>query len=190
MKTIVTALVLSFLLLSVSFAQDFSFRNTNWGMSQEEVIKSEGKDPTEKTDEILTYDNEDVAGIQLDTLYFFEDNKLFESKYFKGYDDVNVGLLDFIKLDKILTQKYGKGEMKIDKPSYVHSLEDHLTSMTVSGKGGFGKKWKTKESEITLSLVASKKGLFSVNVFYESIKLKSLHKKQEEKRLKKNSEKL
>jgi len=190
MKSVQVHVVVFMLALLCTHAYGADFRGAQWGMSAEDILKSEDKTPTRQDASMIVYDGEDIAGIKMDIVYFFEENKLFMAKYFAAYKDVFNASDNFFELNKVLESKYGKPKLKIDKPSYVTSLEGHLNSMRASGRGGFSATWKTKDVEISLQLVAKETDFFTLSIFYESQKYKYLKEKRDKGELSKKGAKL
>ena len=66
--------------LSLSYGQDFDFRNTRWGMSKEQVVASERDTPVEKSEKYIRYKTK-VLNINVDLQYFFVEDKLIIASY-------------------------------------------------------------------------------------------------------------
>ena len=66
--------------LKVSWGESYDFRNTRWGMSEEEVIASETIKPIEHNAEMVKYKTQ-ILGKNVELLYLFAQNKLIGSSY-------------------------------------------------------------------------------------------------------------
>jgi hypothetical protein len=66
---------------SSSWGENYDFRFTSWGMTQEEVIASEEKmDLVEKTDNMIKYKTQ-ILGKNFELHYLFAEDKLIGSVY-------------------------------------------------------------------------------------------------------------
>ena len=87
--------------------ENFNFRKTNWGMSREEVIKSEGISAIESSKTTLTFKSI-LAKKNVLVEYYFLKNRLIRASYFinHGYYDPSKHYYDFVLLDKLLKKQY------------------------------------------------------------------------------------
>ena len=81
-KLFILVFMLSLLTQSkLVWGENYNFRHTRWGMTQEEVIGSEEKmDPVEKTEQLLKFKTQ-ILGKNVELLYLFAQNKLIGSAY-------------------------------------------------------------------------------------------------------------
>lgn len=93
----------------VTEASQYHFRKTRWGMSKDEVKKSETIKLAADRDTVLGYETQ-VAGLKCLLLYVFTEERLVRAKYVivEQHTNKNDFLLDFNTLQQKLTQKYGK----------------------------------------------------------------------------------
>lgn len=70
MKKIIPFLILTLLVVSNSYAGDYSFRKTKWGMSQKEVLASEKLKPVVQKTEMIIY-NYQILNKEVLMAYFF-----------------------------------------------------------------------------------------------------------------------
>lgn len=65
---------------NLTYGQDFNFRNTRWGMSQEQVMAAEKMDPIEKSENHIKYKTT-ILDRNVHLLYLFVDDKLIGASY-------------------------------------------------------------------------------------------------------------
>ena len=103
------------LILSAAPASSADFRNTNWGMSKEEVKKTEKSEILKESPDKITY-VETVVNYPTLLVYKFKDNGLVWGSY--GFKQVNDSddeyLEDFLNFNAVISNKYGKGKI-LDK---------------------------------------------------------------------------
>ena len=91
------------------WAENYNFRNTRWGMTQEEVIAAETMDPVEKDKNAITYKTR-VLEKDVALRYVFAQNKLIGASYM--LDDNYINSEQFIQtyaqFKKELIKKYGQ----------------------------------------------------------------------------------
>jgi hypothetical protein len=95
---------------NISWAENYDFRFTRWGMTQEEVLASEEKmDPVEKTENMIKYKTQ-ILGKNFELQYLFVEDKLIGSVY--KLDDNFITSENFVgtynELKEALTKKYGQ----------------------------------------------------------------------------------
>jgi len=88
-------------------AQDF--RDTNWGMSEKEVLSSEHFAPTKITSQEILY-NESIFDMDCILFYEFYDSSLARAGYIfsEDYNNIKLYIGRFDKLKEVLISKYGK----------------------------------------------------------------------------------
>ena len=88
---------------------EYDFRNTNWGMSKEEVRLAERRNPDFETDNGLVY-KVIIDKYDCYCVYYFLENKLYMSAYRfnEEHNNKNAYIEDYENLKELLTKKYGK----------------------------------------------------------------------------------
>jgi len=118
-KKLIFAICIAGLLapLSVSWGENDSFRNSKWGMTQEEVTALEVKmDPVEVNKNTIRYKTQ-ILGKNVELIYLFSQDKLAGAAYKldDNYLNSNHFLNTYQQFTAALTQKYGPpGEEKIN----------------------------------------------------------------------------
>jgi len=92
-----------------SFAEDYNFRKTRWGMSIAQVKSSEPLEVAKEDKTLLGYKTT-VIGKDVLVAYFFVDNQLVRARYVlvESHTNKNDFITDYNDFKKILTKKYGK----------------------------------------------------------------------------------
>jgi hypothetical protein len=164
---------------SVSIAQEFDFRQANWGMSKAEVRAVEKQESIDEdiggVQEIIAY-NAKIASFDSYLGYVFVKNKLSGAGYYIQQEHVNKNdyIDDYNKLKDLLTQKYGKpaiDEVLWKNPLYKDQKEDWGFAISV-GDLVYIAFWDTPSTEISLSLEGDN---YEINFYirYVSKELKS-----------------
>ena len=88
---------------------EYDFRNTNWGMSREEVKLTEKRTPDLETDNGLVY-KAIIDKYDCYCIYYFLENRLYMSAYRfnEKHNNKNAYIEDYENLKELLTKKYGK----------------------------------------------------------------------------------
>lgn len=92
-----------------SWGENYSFRYTRWGMTQEDVITSEEKmDPIEKTENMITYKTQ-ILGKNVALHYLFVENKLVGAIYKleDNYLNSQHFIQTYLRFKEVLVKKYG-----------------------------------------------------------------------------------
>jgi hypothetical protein len=86
------------------------FRNASWGMTRDEVIKSEGKGPDRPDELLLVYDDVTVSDMNCVLAYKFDKDKLIGGIYYfaEAHTNENDYITDYATLVAGLTEKYGE----------------------------------------------------------------------------------
>ena len=90
------------------------FRQTRWGMTQEQVLATESSRPSEvrrsSGEVIVQYDSIPLAGLDSRVIYIFANDKLVRAKYLFDveHDNQNDFIADFRTVEPLLREKYGK----------------------------------------------------------------------------------
>ena len=87
---------------------EYTFRETRWGMSKEEVIAIEGP-PAHEAEDSLTYETT-LAGLKAGIVYTFVDGLLAQGGYvfMESHYENNDYIYDYSKINAYLSIKYGK----------------------------------------------------------------------------------
>jgi hypothetical protein len=183
-------------------AQEYNFRHTRWGMTQEEVRKAENGEPDPRFSQgnVLIWQAE-VAGEKVAVVYTFAFNKLIRAKYMilkyssAGRNQFKVGpspvlgefIVDFRKFE-LLIEKYGQpNEQRKGAPKEVHEDKrddpealDNQTKMIMESilyhKNVWYSKWNLKDTIIML-ILAGESGEMKFEIGYSSTKFADLEKK-------------
>lgn len=167
-----------------SSSDHYTFRKTTWGMTKEQVKKTENSESIQEDDEILAYKGT-VADLDCIIGYVFADGKLVRTKYrvLETHTNRNDYISDYNSLKKILTEKYAKP--KDDKTVWKNDL--YRTDRTEWGFAvSLGHlvyycKWENNESDIILYLHGENYEI-SLDVEYSSKALKGLEEKKKKKK--------
>ena len=142
--------------LEMGWCEDYSFRNSKWGMTQEEVTASETKmDPVEINKNTITYKTQ-ILGKNVELIYLFSGNKLVGAAYKLNDNYLNSHhfLNTYRKFKAALTQKYGP-----PREEMTNWLDD--TFRNVNQKRGLALSlghteyfagWETANTKISTSL--------------------------------------
>ena len=142
--------------LSLGWCEDYSFRNSKWGMTKEAVTASEIKmDPVEINENTIKYKTQ-ILSKNVELIYLFSQNKLAGAAY--KLDDNYLNSRHFLNTYKrfkaALTQKYGP-----PREDMTNWLND--TFRNVSQKRGLAlslghteyfANWETAISKISIRL--------------------------------------
>ena len=185
----ITFIIITTLVLFYSgngHAEEMDFRNTKWGMTMEEVIKSEGKEPTvAKNDKTATYKGT-IAGLDNSYSYTFIDNKLTSAAIiFTGlHTNKNDYIDDFNRVKKMLIHKYGKPENDVQK--WKNDLfRDHREGWGIAISVGdleYIALWKMDRTDVFLQLTGENYEIL-FGILYQSKQLKDLQEKESEKEI-------
>jgi hypothetical protein len=185
--------------------QGYHFRQTRWGMSQDDVRRAENGEPEPDFSKgnILLWKAE-LLGEKVAVVYTFAFNRLVRAKYMLAkYRSAMQGslyslrspkkpfmeeyVLDFDKYEKTLIEKYGKpdesyrGAPKEAQESIGKSPEATENAMAMieelirTEKIAWYSKWKTKDTSILLILHGNR-GELAFEISYSSIALSRLEK--------------
>jgi hypothetical protein len=187
MKTILRIVLVGFLVVffaELSFADEYNFRKTKWGMSIEQVKLSESIDIAEEAENILDYKNS-VIGKDVFVSYIFIDNQLVRARYAlaDSHSNKNDFIIDYNDFKEILIKKDGPPEKddsfwKNDLFEYDHSKWGTAIS---SGHLMYISEWETEDTTILNALMGENYKISCV-VEYRSKNLENLEKKAKEKK--------
>lgn len=140
----------------LSWGDDYNFRLTSWGMSQEEVLGSEEKiDPVEKTENMIKYKTQ-ILGKNVELVYLFAQNKLIGSSY--KLDDNYLNSQRFIrtynKFKQALMKKYGQPDKETTNwlnDTYKNNRKKWGLALSL-GHTEYAALWNTQNATIECSL--------------------------------------
>ncbi len=172
------------LLAESSFAGDYNFRKTKWGMSIAQVKSSEPLKVVKEDKDLLVYKTI-VIGKNVFLVYIFVDNQLVRARYVlaESHTNKNDFISDYNDFKEILTKKYGKP--KQDETFWRNDLykDDYYHWGTAISLGHlvYLSSWETQDTEITLILTGENYDISCI-VEYSSKKLREIEKKAQEKK--------
>lgn len=139
-----------------SHATETHFRNARWGMTEAEVIETEGREPSEKAAGVLVYTGT-VAGLDALIFYQFTDGFLSEGVYaiVEQYTNPNNHARDYDTLKDLLTEIYGEPESENDvwkNPYYRNRPTDERGRAASRGELIMYASWSTDSTAIQLLL--------------------------------------
>ena len=161
-------LLISILLTSASYAGDF--RDTTWGMTKDQVKKTENNEIVKEGADNISY-IETVVNYPALVVYKFHDNKLIWGSYsFKQINNKDDEYLeDFMKFEEAISNKYGKPK-KLDKWNNNDSeYKDNLPKAVKSGDLIMWRSWETPSTIIKL-IMYSYNDNFNIDTYYFSKK--------------------
>ncbi len=166
-----------------SFADDYDFRKTKWGMSAAQVKSSESLAIADENKKTLMYKT-NILNKNVVLLYQFIDNQLVSAVYLlkETHTNKNNFITDYNDFKKTLTKKYGKP--KKDKIFWKNDLyKDDYSSWGMAISVGhliYSSGWETEDTEIMNTLIGENYKI-TFGVSYYSKKLKELTQKADEK---------
>lgn len=143
-RLLAIALLLAFFTGACAEEDDFTFRKTRWGMSIEEVEKSEDDSPSSKTDEELFY-KVPLMSDSCELIYRFDSNELVNACYILSITSISPYLYidDFLKLRGALVDKYGEPSVNHPDEPTILSMEDKLSRSPLAEIGLLLSRWET-----------------------------------------------
>lgn len=160
-------------------AEEYNFRKTRWGMSQEQIMDSEESDNYLRNQKSLLYTVQVLEKAMLAEYYFVE-NKLVRAGYTLAeshiVDTKYVG--DYGEIKEVLNRKYGdpKEDRVVWKNDYFKSNPQQWGTAVSVGHLSFFSVWETDSTIIAASLTGGD-FKFSCKVVYQSKELMHLEKK-------------
>lgn len=179
-------LIFSFfsLLLSICYADDF--RKASWGMSIEEVKKTESTEPMNEESngakKILVYEGK-VASLNCFYGYIFVNDTLVRAKYMfqEKHSNNNDYITDYENINEILEKKYGKPDE--DKTLWLNDLYkndfQHYGMAISIGHLMYYKQWNLDSTKI-ISMLSGENYQIEHGVEYSSVKFEGREKAVEE----------
>jgi hypothetical protein len=145
-----------FVQANLSWSENYTFRNTRWGMTAEEVIAAESKlVPIEKNENMIKYKTR-VLGKNVELVYLFSQNQLAGSSYQidENYLNSEHFLTSYRKFKAALTRKYGPA--KVDQTNWQNDALRYSSSkkgLALSlGHVEYLSLWETPITTISCSL--------------------------------------
>lgn len=187
MKTLMRIVLVGLLVVffaELSFADEYNFRKTKWGMSIAQVKSSEPLDVVKEDENLLGYKT-NVIGKDVLVAYFFIDNQLVRARYVlaESHTNKNDFITDYNDFKEILTKKYGKpkqDETFWKNDLYKDDYSDWGTAISI-GHLVYLSSWETQDTEINNVLTGDNFDISCI-VEYSSKNLKELEKKAQEKK--------
>ncbi|NDY58926.1 hypothetical protein G3N56_19495 [Desulfovibrio sulfodismutans] len=178
-------LMLTLAVPSLLAAEDaYDLRSVKWGMSREDVVKSEGKKPILDKDNMLVF-KDTLFGNQIHVMYIFADSKLCKAMYFLADEHTNKNdyIDDYDVFKETLDSKYGtpkdsrvlwKNELYAkDKEFYGQAISlGYLEMISI---------WETPTTRIACVLDGENFNV-QLKVIYDSKEFIDLLKKENEKK--------
>ncbi len=167
-----------------SFANEYNFKKTKWGMSKSQVKSSESLKIHQNTKTTLLYKTS-ILNKKVLLGYTFVDNQLVSTGYLlaESHSNNNSFISDYEDFKKTLTKKYGKP--KADRIVWKNDLyKDTYSSwgMAISvGHLVYLSSWELEDTIIDNILMGDNFKITHM-VRYNSKKLKELEEKDEEKK--------
>lgn len=155
----------------------YTFRSTTWGMTKSDLKKSENLTLHRDEQDVLIYKGAEVSGLKAVIAYEIVKNKLVRAAYMidNDYVNSNKGLLNYKKLKKALTEKYGSPIL--DEEIWINDLfqdEPKSYDLAVSiGHLSYLAKWETEDTHIFL-LYSGSNYTSRLGIIYSSVKLNDL----------------
>lgn len=110
----IMVLIISISIVIVAQGVSLDFRKTHWGMSKEDVIHTEGKEPETDMINVEGFNNvvyfDHLLGKSVGVIYHFVQGQLFASRYqlMEEHSNTLDYITDFEDFKQALVQKYGE----------------------------------------------------------------------------------
>ena len=141
----------------LSWGEDYDFRLTRWGMTQNDVIAAEEKmDPVERSESIITYKTQ-VLNRNVLLQYLFVQDKLVGAKYKldDNYLNSNHFMRAYDQFKQKVTEKYGppsKNATKWLNATYKNNRQKRGLALSL-GHIKYVTKWKIQNTTIECRLL-------------------------------------
>lgn len=133
----------------------FTFRDTEWGMSKQQVINTEGRKPDYETDTILGYEGT-ITGFESLIGYYFVNGELYQGMYILSHQHTNKTdyIYDYNKIKKLLIDKYGQPTQDYIfwKDDLYRDDPDDWGMAIITGDLWYVSGWESNGTRIMLSL--------------------------------------
>ena len=140
----------------LSWSEDYDFRQTKWGMTQNDVISAEEKmDPVERTEGMITYKTK-ISNKNVLLSYLFVQDKLIGALYKleDNYLNSDHFIQTYLQFKQTLTKKYGPPSREITNwlnDTYRNNPKKWGLAMSL-GHTEYASFWKTQHTTIECSL--------------------------------------
>lgn len=182
-KSLLLLISIMLLLPVTGLAKEKDFRKATWGMSKQEVIKSEGKKPKQTADNVIVY-NDNIAGLSCYAGYIFTENKLTRGSYIftVKHSNNNDYIADYENIKNLLKKKYGEPEADsiVWKNDLFRSEHQQWGTAISIGHLVYYSTWETENTSVELSLTGENYKM-EFRLDYMSKQLKDLEKGAKEK---------
>jgi len=151
-----------------------SFRNAKWGMSVDQVKKTEKSSFQFRSDTkvpYLTFQTK-VADFKATAVYFFPDEMLKSAGYLVELSGVDKYIQDYKALVAYLTKQYG--EPTVETIKHYHDVEgidytdEEWNQLILSGELGLVANWRSIDSEIMLVVAYNLQEFSDIQITYTS----------------------
>jgi hypothetical protein len=135
----------------------FEVRGHQWGDSREDIRKEEGT-PDTKDGDLIYYNQQDLAGIQMMLGFAFrEDRGLYQITYSttEQYQDKNHYLEDYRTINRLLKDKYGTPDTTQHRADRVDGV-DWETAFVI-GDVRYVDRWQIQDGDIVLVHLLTKR---------------------------------
>lgn len=153
------------------FTMPYDFRQTNWGMSKEEVKLTEKRKPNYEDDVILLYEVK-IDKYDCACIYHFLENKLFQSKYAfnEKHLNKNAYIEDYENLKELLTKKYGKPKWEdiIWKDDFYKDIKGNWGLAVARGDLEYTIIWENSITTIQIQLEGNNYEISLIIVYYSN----------------------
>ena len=140
----------------LSWGENYDFRLTKWGMTQNDVIAAEEKmDPAERTENVITYKTQ-ISNKNVVLSYLFAQDKLVGAFYKLDDNYLNSDhfIQTYLQFKQILTEKYGPPSEEFTNwlnDTYRNNRKKWGLAMSL-GYTEYATFWKTQNTTIECSL--------------------------------------
>lgn len=130
------------------------FRTFAWGSTATEVRAAHTEEPIIDDDDMVVYEGQ-VAGMPADIAYAFVDDRLARGKYVIRRRNDDQYLVDFMRLEELLTTKYGTPEVDdiwLDPDAKNYSTD--LAMAVAHGDFQLYRTWRLVDADVRLAMTA------------------------------------
>jgi len=184
----IVLLIFSLTLTILAENQVYDFRQTNWGMSKEQIKTAEKSEVAELYEDGFAYKDK-VADLDCNVIFQFLENKLYLAGYMftQYHTNLNFWIDDFNKLKNILIEKYNKPVA--DKIIWLDDMfkgdaQNYGTAVS-AGQLVYYAEWDTPKTKIWIGLKGDNYQI-DLRITYESKELKEWSDKILEEKAKSN----
>ncbi len=140
----------------LSWGENYDFRLTKWGMTQNDVISAEKKmDPVERTENMITYKTQ-ISNKNVVLNYLFAQDKLIGALYKLDDNYLNSDhfMQTYLQFKQVVTKKYGPPSREITNwlnDTYRNNRKKWGLALSL-GHTEYAAFWKTQNTTIECSL--------------------------------------